>query len=307
MSKEVIIKSNRYGINLILDGQIPFQELLGKISDKFKETGDFFRDSKMAVSFEGRELTNQEEQEIVDVITANSSVRIISIVDRDRELEEQMRRMVEAYRKTAEASSMAQQPIGAVGAEQTLPCGESQEEAGSNDEQEDSGGRKADHADSAGPGVSKEPGVSGESSAFEESGSSEEDFREEVTADFYKGNLRSGQIIESASSITVVGDVNPGAKVVSMGNVVILGSLKGNAQAGAGGNRSSFIFALEMRPIQLQIGDLIAKSPDKEKGKKRGRKKEKDAMNAAYVPQIAIARDGNICIEPMKKGSLNHL
>ena len=277
MSKEVIIKSNRYGINLILDGQIPFQELLGKIGDKFKETGDFFRDSKMAVSFEGRELTDREEQEIVDVITANSSVRIISIVDRNRELEEQMRLMVEAYQKAVQIPDSQEREHGTASEDEMfLQSGEA-----------DAGEQQGGEDDSEEPGIPEEP-------------------QEEVTADFYKGNLRSGQIIESASSITVVGDVNPGAKVVSMGNVVILGSLKGNAQAGAGGNRSSFIFALEMRPIQLQIGDLIAKSPDKEKGKKRGRKKEKDGGNP-YSPQIAVARDGNICIEPMKKGSLNHL
>lgn len=267
MSKEVIIKSNRYGINLILDDQIPFQELLGLISSKFKETGDFFRDAKMAVSFEGRELTAQEEQEIVDAIMASSSVRIVSIVDRNRELEEQMRRSVEAYLEAAERQA------GAADSEKA------QQQAESSGAKEAEGG--------------EEPGPSDE-------------MEEEAAADFYKGNLRSGQIIESASSITVVGDVNPGAKVVSMGNVVILGSLKGNAQAGAGGNRSSFIFALEMKPIQLQIGDLIAKSPDKEKGKKRGRKKEKEGQNT-YMPQVAVARDGNICIEPMRKGSLNHL
>lgn len=61
-----------------------------------------------------------------------------------------------------------------------------------------------------------------------------------------------------------------------------------------------------MKPIQLQIGDLIAKSPDREKGEKRAKKKEKDSVNS-YVPQIAVARDGNICIEPVKKGSFGRL
>ena len=44
---------------------------------------------------------------------------------------------------------------------------------------------------------------------------------------------------------------------------MILGALKGNAQAGCMGDRNCFIFALDMQPIQIQIGDLIAKSPDK--------------------------------------------
>lgn len=284
MSKEVVIKSNRYGINLILDGQIPFQELLGKISDKFKETGDFFRDAKMAISFEGRELSVQEEQTIVDTIMANSSVRIVSIVDTNQELEEQMRMLVEAYLKSDRDALVQSADSGEITA-----TGEANT--------------------SAAVSVMAQAAAAGQDNEYQQQDineCSQEMEEEEVIADFYKGNLRSGQIIESASSITVVGDVNPGAKVVSMGNIVILGSLKGNAQAGAGGNRNSFIFALEMRPIQLQIGDLIAKSPDREKGKKRARKKDKDNPNS-YAPQIAVARDGNICIEPMKKGSLNHL
>ena len=52
---------------------------------------------------------------------------------------------------------------------------------------------------------------------------------------FYKGNLRSGQVLESYSNITLIGDVNPGAKIISHGSIVILGSLKGNACAGAAG------------------------------------------------------------------------
>ena len=42
----------------------------------------------------------------------------------------------------------------------------------------------------------------------------------------YKGTLRSGQVLESETSIIILGDVNPGATVVSKGNVVVLGTLK---------------------------------------------------------------------------------
>ena len=129
---------------------------------------------------------------------------------------------------------------------------------------------------------------------------------ENAGADFYKGNLRSGQVLESYSSITLIGDVNPGAKIISQGNIVILGSLKGNAHAGATGDSGCFIFALEMKPIQLQIGEYIAKSPDKEKGGRGLRKRESIAANA-YSPQIATAKEGTICIEPVTWGRLNNL
>ena len=105
--------------------------------------------------------------------------------------------------------------------------------------------------------------------------------------------------------MTLIGDVNPGARIVSQGNIVVLGSLRGNAWAGAGGDSRCFIFALDMKPIQLQIGDYIAKSPDREREKKRlfgkGRSEE------AEMPRVALVREGNICIEPMTKGCLDQI
>ena len=87
-------------------------------------------------------------------------------------------------------------------------------------------------------------------------------------------------------------------------NIVILGALKGNAQAGCMGDRNCFIFALDMQPIQIQIGDLIAKSPDKPEPKRRTLRRSKTPEVEA---QIAIARDGNIYIEPITKNILNNI
>ncbi|MBO4506809.1 MAG: septum site-determining protein MinC, partial [Lachnospiraceae bacterium] len=46
-----------------------------------------------------------------------------------------------------------------------------------------------------------------------------------------------------------VGDINPGAAISSNGNIIVLGALKGNAVAGASGNRDAFVFALDMNPM----------------------------------------------------------
>ena len=59
-----------------------------------------------------------------------------------------------------------------------------------------------------------------------------------------------------------------------------------------------------MNPIQIQIGDLIAKSPDKEKTRKQLLRREK--VQTAEC-QIAVARDGNIYIEPVTKDILNRM
>ena len=70
MANEVVIKSNRYGLNLILDDQTPFPELLRIIGNKFQETGGFFQNAKMAVSFEGRQLSPAQQKRIADGIMA---------------------------------------------------------------------------------------------------------------------------------------------------------------------------------------------------------------------------------------------
>jgi septum site-determining protein MinC len=248
MSKDIVIKSNKYGIKLILDSQLPFPELLQVVGNKFKEMDNFFKNAKMAISFENRDLTVDEELQIVDIIMKNSQIQIVSIIDKDNVLEEKMKEHLDAYYQLESAKMM-------------------------NDD---------------------------------DSYTSKEMEENEVFTDFYRGNLRSGQILESNSSITIIGDVNPGAKIISKGNIVILGSLRGNAHAGAAGNNNCFIFALDMQPIQLQIGDLIAKSPDKEKTKRNTRKREKLTVDR-YDTRIAIAQDGNICIDAMTKGYLNNL
>ena len=227
MSQAVVIKSNKYGINLILDKNMPFQELLTAIQEKFLESEKFFKDAKMAISFEGRALTQEEEYQIIETITENTSISIICIVDNDESHADMVKQQIDAY-----YDSVA--------------------------------GREGE---------------------------------------FYRGTLRSGQVLESVSSVVIVGDVNPGAKIISQGNIVVLGALKGNAYAGAAGDSNCFIVALEMDPIQIQIGDILAKSPDNKKMKpRRLRRKEKNPVSAEA--QIAVAKGGNIYIEPITRGSL---
>ena len=235
MAQKVMIKSNKYGINLILDPNIAFADLLKAIIEKFKESEKFFKNSKLGISFEGRVLSGEEEQKIIDAITENTSIEILCVVDNSEENAEKMKAQIDAY-----TEAIQHQYVKAMSSQ----------------------------------------------------------------GEFYRGTLRSGQVLESDASITILGDVNPGARVSSGGNVVVLGALKGNARAGIYGDSNCFILAIEMDPIQIQIGDLIAKSPDKEKKKRRIIIKEK---KEASEPQIAIARDGNIYIEPVSKKILNKI
>lgn len=123
---------------------------------------------------------------------------------------------------------------------------------------------------------------------------------------FYKGTLRSGQNLESDSSVIVIGDVNPGATVSAKGNVVVLGCIKGNAFAGKDNNNEAFIAALDMDPIQIRIGSKIARSSD-DKGTKKRKLRKRRKEQYSDEAKIAFVEEGNIYIEPISKALLNDI
>jgi len=77
----------------------------------------------------------------------------------------------------------------------------------------------------------------------------------------HQGTVRSGEYIESAGDLLILGDVNPGAKVSAEGNIIIWGRLLGIAHAGSKGNSNATISALQLRPLQIRIGKKIARGP----------------------------------------------
>ena len=76
-------------------------------------------------------------------------------------------------------------------------------------------------------------------------------------AEFYRGALRSGQKIEVEGSIIILGDVNSGAEVIAGENIVILGTLRGLAHAGAKGNNGAIIAAGALDTVQLRISNVV--------------------------------------------------
>ncbi|MGN0383297.1 MAG: septum site-determining protein MinC, partial [Eubacterium sp.] len=79
---------------------------------------------------------------------------------------------------------------------------------------------------------------------------------------FYKGTLKNGQILESRKSIIIIGDVEHGARIISGGNITIIGTLNGQAYAGITGNKDAYILAMSMHPEQLRIYDTFADTDD---------------------------------------------
>lgn len=77
----------------------------------------------------------------------------------------------------------------------------------------------------------------------------------------HRGTLRSGDHLQVAGSVLLLGDVNPGARVSASGSVLVWGRLRGVAHAGCDGESSAMITALQLRPLQLRIAKAVARGP----------------------------------------------
>ena len=74
---------------------------------------------------------------------------------------------------------------------------------------------------------------------------------------FYKGSLRSGKRIEFEGSIVIMGDVNAGAEVIAVENIIVVGALRGLAHAGAKGNKKAAISANIIESPQIRIANVV--------------------------------------------------
>ncbi|MGQ9467206.1 MAG: septum site-determining protein MinC [Anaerolineae bacterium] len=74
--------------------------------------------------------------------------------------------------------------------------------------------------------------------------------------------VRSGQRIEHPGDVIVIGDVHAGAEIIAGRHVIVWGRLHGVVHAGALGDESAVVCALDLAPTQLRIADHIARSPE---------------------------------------------
>jgi septum site-determining protein MinC len=107
-------------------------------------------------------------------------------------------------------------------------------------------------------------------------------------ATLIKRTLRSGFNLSFPGHVTVIGDVNPGAQIIAAGDVVIWGRLRGMVHAGAEGDESAVVCAMDLSPTQLRIAEHIAIPPE-ERGEPR--------------PEIASVKDGKVVAEPWMAAS----
>lgn len=219
MKNSVIIKSFQHGISLHLSNDETMENVLTEIANKFKESAAFFKDAKMVLSIVGRELTDEEEKSVICAIEENSEIKILCLIGKDTETENQILKAVEQY--------------------QNFDSNEQDRNLGQ----------------------------------------------------FYKGSLKSGQVLETDSSIIILGDVNPGANVISKKDIIIIGGLYGNAYAGGSGETGHYIIALDVSAECIKVDNHRYENP----------KTPKWPIKPKFKPQIAHVVNDAVVLETISK------
>ncbi len=224
MKQSVIIKSFPNGIVLHLSGSDTFEEILQETAIRFRESRNFFKDARMALSIKGRRLTEEEENALLNIISENSDIHILCLVSDDEDTD---RRFVKAISET--------------------------------DFSEDGNGNSA--------------------------------------GQFYKGTLKNGEVLETESSIVILGDVYPGSAIISARDIIVLGGLYGEAYAGGNGSNGHYVAALEMSPEKLKIGDF----------KYHAKEKSKWCIKPKIQPKIAYVKNRKIVMDSLTKELLSDI
>lgn len=217
MKNLIVMKSFHNGISIYMDAEAVFEDILKETADKFQNARGFFKDIKVALSLEGRELSSEEEKAMIETITDNSDVQIICLVSKN---EESNKGIIKALKRV-------------------------------------------------------------------------ETEKEEYNGRFHRGSLHAGQTLQTEGSVVVIGNVEKDAKIVATKDIVIIGSLLGEAYAGAGGDDSHFVIALKFEPQKCKIGDVYYNAVKEKAGLFANKNK--------FVPQIAFVKNNEIQVENITK------
>lgn len=217
MKDLVTIKSFKNGLSIILDSTADFSDIRQAVAEKFKEASVFFKDAKMAVSFENRVLSEEEEKALLSEINANSQVDVLCVIGKNEATEKQfLKALTQLEENVSSAGNVAQ---------------------------------------------------------------------------IYKGNVKNHKRVEVSDTIVILGDVNPGCMVNSDQDIIILGGLYGQANAGQDGKEGHFVVALEMAPERLTINHYSYHFPDKHKW----------GIKQKVQPKIAYETAGAISVDAVSR------
>lgn len=88
MKPAVTIKSFPNGLKLILNDEMPFEELYVAFAQKLIESDRFLGDARLVITFEGRELSDLEERALIEAFGEYSHVNVLCIMEKGKKQNE---------------------------------------------------------------------------------------------------------------------------------------------------------------------------------------------------------------------------
>ena len=112
MDNIVKITGSKSGIILRLDPEADWDSIVKDVAEKFKSSAEFWGDAKKAIAFQGRELDEKQQDEILATIQDNCELQIVCVLDENPEREAAFAKALQ-QEKSGSASAVAEklQPI----------------------------------------------------------------------------------------------------------------------------------------------------------------------------------------------------
>jgi len=220
----VVIKGERDKLTVLLDPDVSFADIKKQLIKRINKTKHFYEGAMADVSFTGRDLSEEEEQELLDIILSETNLKVPNLKlpypfdEANEEVDEKEKSIyeVEDFEYNGYEEEEAEPVVETMVIPEELP-------------------------------VFRIPNFLSKPAPAPVAGNVND-------TKFFRGTLRSGQRIYHHGSIVIMGDTNPGSEVVADGHIIVMGTLKGIAHAGAKGNKNCFVSAIVFLPMQLRIG-----------------------------------------------------
>ncbi len=77
MNKNIVIfKGGLNGISIILEKEVPFEDIEIALLEKVKNAKSFFKDANSSITFKGRDISEEEEMKLLNIISKESGIDI---------------------------------------------------------------------------------------------------------------------------------------------------------------------------------------------------------------------------------------
>ncbi|MGE0488629.1 MAG: septum site-determining protein MinC [Vulcanimicrobiota bacterium] len=245
----VVIKGTRHGLLGSIREEAEFAIALRSLAEHLETNGEFLRGASVSFDFGWRETTI-EQFEALEALLAKHEVVLNGILSTSlntRSIAES-----KGYKAIIGRLGLAQHQGRALRNRTTQPA-------------------PVPEAPPKEPSLEAEPSTepSLEFESVEEAPEPSRELHEEPTL-YLRRNLRSGQKVMFAGNVVLVGDVNPGAEIEAEGDILIIGSLRGNVHAGCTGNHEAVVMAVSFRPTQVRINDIFLETSNGRRAKNQG-------------------------------------